>query len=80
MSDGALTKEEIDALLYEDNKRNFERRKKNVLKDIEELGILDIDVTGGYLNLCAIESVIDVIKRNQEWLNENAEKKSRRYK
>ena len=74
--DGALTKQEIDALLYEDNKRNFERRKKNVLKDIEELGILDIDVTGSYLNLCAIESVIDVIKRNQEWLNENAKRKA----
>jgi len=76
MSDGSLTKEKIDALLYEDDKRNFERRKKNVLKDIEELGILDIDVTGSYLNLCAIEGVIDVIKRNQEWLNENAKRKA----
>jgi len=72
MSDGALTKEEIDALLLEDDKRDFERRKKNVLKDIEELGILDIDVIGSQLNLDAIESVIRVIKRNKKLLDKNA--------
>jgi hypothetical protein len=72
MSDGALTKEEIDELLYDGSKRDFERRKQNILNDIKNLGILDIDVIGGHLNLDAIESVIKIIKRNKELLDKNA--------
>jgi hypothetical protein len=72
MSDGALTKEEIDALLYDSSKRDFERRKQNILNDIKNLGILDIDVTGSHLNLDAIESVIKIIKRERKVLDKNA--------
>jgi len=75
MSDGALSQDEIDSILANQEKADFEERKQSVFKDIEELGILDIDVIGSSLNLDAIESVIKIIKRNKKLLDENAEKK-----
>jgi hypothetical protein len=72
MSDGALTKEEIDSLLYDSKKRDFERRKQNILNDIKNLGILGMDAVGGHLSLDAIESVIKIIKRDKELLDKNA--------
>jgi len=72
MSDDALSKDEIDKLLDDREKAEFERRKKAVIRDIKELGILDIDIHGGRLNLDAIEAVIKVIKQNEDLLYKNA--------
>jgi len=66
MSGCALSSEEI----YELKKGEFEERKKAVLKEIEELGILDIDIIGGELNLEVLEIAIKVVKRDQERMRE----------
>ena len=72
MSDGTLSQKEIDEILFEEGKKDFEKRKQKILKDIYELGILDIDIIGGQLNLDAIEAVIRIIKNNKKRLDKNA--------
>jgi len=61
MSDG-FTKEEIDELLAPINKADFERRKDNIIRDIERLLIYDNDTVGSLINLEAIERILNMIK------------------
>ena len=41
-----------------------ERRKRIALEKIERLGILDVHVDGGDLDLDAIETVIDLVEKH----------------
>jgi len=51
-----------------------ERRKKAALEKIERLGILDIHVDGGDLDLDVIETIIDLVeKHSREMRNKNAD-------
>ena len=54
---------------------DIEARMAKALSDIEELGILDIDVEPGALNLDLIESVIKIIRENKDWLDKQAKSK-----
>jgi len=43
---------------------DIEQRKRIALEKIERLGILDIHVDGGDLDLDAIETVIDLVEKH----------------
>jgi len=51
-----------------------ERRKRIALEKIERLGIIDVHVDGGDLDLDAIEAVIDLVeKHSREMYSKNAD-------
>ena len=74
MSDGALSREEINAILLPIRKMDFEEKKALILKEIEELGVHDIDIVpiGDVLTLDAIEAVLRTVRENKKTLDRNA--------
>ena len=47
--------------------KSFEKRKKNLLKKIKKLGILDMHVDGGPgLNLDTAENIVEIIEKHEK--------------
>lgn len=62
MSDYCLTQEEIEEILADTENAEFEKNKAWVLKEIENLGIVDVDGIGSPIKIDALISVIKIIK------------------